>query len=111
MTDIWKGDTQFVSLRNLKKLGVAECNELRQVFLATLVQSLKSLEKMIVLYCSNLEEIFGKKVEAEEMVPYGDIHIHATTSTSSPTPSLGNLASTTIQKCGKLRSLFTTSMV
>lgn len=39
------------------------------------------------------------------------IHIHATTSTSSPTPSLGNLVSITIRGCGKLRNLFTTSMV
>ncbi|KAL9457207.1 hypothetical protein AB3S75_006282 [Citrus x aurantiifolia] len=93
MTDIWKGDTQFVSLRNLKKVRVQDCNELRQVFPANL----------------------GKKAAAEEMVPYrkrrDHIHIHATTSTSSPTPSLGNLVSITIHGCGKLRNLFTTSMV
>ncbi|GAY56206.1 hypothetical protein CUMW_170070, partial [Citrus unshiu] len=93
MTDIWKGDTQFVSLRNLKKVEVHGCNELRQVFPASL----------------------GKKAPAEVMLPYrkrrDHIHIHATTSTSSPTPSLGNLVSITIQSCGKLRNLFTTSMV
>ncbi|KAH9793982.1 hypothetical protein KPL71_004732 [Citrus sinensis] len=93
MTDIWKGDTQFVSLRNLKKVRVQDCNELRQVFPASL----------------------GKKAAAEEMVLYrkrrDHIHIHATTSTSSPTRSLGNLVSITIQRCGKLRKLFTTSMV
>ncbi|ESR61142.1 hypothetical protein CICLE_v10018143mg [Citrus x clementina] len=32
MTDIWKGDTQFVSLRNLKKVRVQDCDELRQYF-------------------------------------------------------------------------------
>ncbi|KAH9793973.1 Disease resistance protein [Citrus sinensis] len=93
MTDIWKGDTQFVSLHNLKKVRVEECDELRQVFPAN----------------------FGKKAAAEEMVLYrkrrDQIHIHATTSTSSPTPSLGNLVSITIRGCGKLRNLFTTSMV
>ncbi|GAY56207.1 hypothetical protein CUMW_170100 [Citrus unshiu] len=93
MTDIWKGDTQFVSLHNLKKVRVEECDELRQVFPANL----------------------GKKAAAEEMVLYRNrryqIHIHATTSTSSPTPSLGNLVSITIRGCGKLRNLFTTSMV
>ncbi|KAK9222798.1 hypothetical protein WN944_011237 [Citrus x changshan-huyou] len=93
MTDIWKGDTQFVSLRNLKKVGVQDCNELSQVFPASL----------------------GKKAPAEEMVPYrkrrDHIHIHTTTSTSSPTPSFGNLVSITIHGCGKLRNLFTTSMV
>ncbi|KAK9226327.1 hypothetical protein WN943_011374 [Citrus x changshan-huyou] len=93
MTDIWKGDSQFVSLRNLKKVIVEECDELRQVFPANL----------------------GKKAAAEEMVLYrkrrDHIHIHATTSTSSPTPSLGNLVSITIRGCGKLRNLFTTSMV
>ncbi|XP_024047580.1 disease resistance protein At4g27190 [Citrus clementina] len=93
MTDIWKGDTQFVSLRNLTKVRVQDCDELRQVFPANL----------------------GEKAAAEEMVLYRNrrdqIHIHATTSTSSPTPSLGNLVSITIRGCGKLRNLFTTSMV
>ncbi|KDO51036.1 hypothetical protein CISIN_1g036269mg, partial [Citrus sinensis] len=93
MTDIWKGDTQFVSLHDLKKIRVVFCDELRQVFPANL----------------------GKKAAAEEMVLYRNrrdqIHIHATTSTSSPTPSLGNLVSITIRGCGKLRNLFTTSMV
>ncbi|KAL9457203.1 hypothetical protein AB3S75_006279 [Citrus x aurantiifolia] len=93
MTDIWNGDTQFVSLRNLKKVRVENCNKLRQVF----------------------PENLGKNAAAEEMVLYRNrrdhIHIHATTSTSSPTPSLGNLVSITIDTCGKLRNLFTTSMV
>ncbi|KDO38605.1 hypothetical protein CISIN_1g005708mg [Citrus sinensis] len=93
MTDIWKGDTQFVSLHNLKKVRVQDCDELRQVFPTNL----------------------GKKAAVEEMVPYrkrrDHIHIHATTSTSSPTPSLGNLVSITIRGCGQLRQLFTTSMV
>ncbi|KAK9226329.1 hypothetical protein WN943_011376 [Citrus x changshan-huyou] len=93
MTDIWKGDTQFVSLRNLKKVIVENCDELRQVF----------------------PENLGKKAAAEEMVldrnRRDQIHIHATTSTSSPTPSLGNLVSITIDTCGKLRNVFTTSMV
>ncbi|ESR61141.1 hypothetical protein CICLE_v10018190mg, partial [Citrus x clementina] len=93
MTDIWKGDTQFVSLHNLTKVRVQDCDELRQVFPANL----------------------GEKAAAEEMVLYRNrrdqIHIHATTSTSSPTPSLGNLVSITIRGCGKLRNLFTTSMV
>ncbi|XP_044473035.1 disease resistance protein UNI-like [Mangifera indica] len=103
MTHIWKGETQYINLCNLKRIRLQMCPKLIELFSQDLLQSLISLEEMGIYCCDNLEEIFIMKEEEEIIPPRKDL-----TTTS---PSLGNLTSIQIEGCDKLKSLFTPSIV
>ncbi|KAK4846424.1 hypothetical protein QYF36_017076 [Acer negundo] len=82
MEQVWKGDSQFMSLCNLKRLKLDYCLELKKLFSPALQQTLLSLEHLEVICCYKLEEIFGKKETAVSQ------EAQATAS-----PSLGKLSS------------------
>ncbi|XP_044473127.1 disease resistance protein UNI-like [Mangifera indica] len=103
MTHIWKGETQYINLCNLKIITLWECPQLVKLFSQDLLQSLFCLEEMMISSCNNLEEIFIMKEEEEIIPPRKDL-----TTTSS---SLGNLTSIEIGSCHKLKSLFTPTIV
>ncbi|XP_044483166.1 disease resistance protein UNI-like isoform X4 [Mangifera indica] len=103
MTHIWKGETQYINLCNLKRIKLWMCPKLVKIFSQDLLQSLICLEEMEICSCDNLEEIFIMREEEEIIPPRKDL-----TTTS---PSLGNLTSIYIFSCNKLKSLFTPSIV
>ncbi|XP_031276696.1 uncharacterized protein LOC116135131 [Pistacia vera] len=110
MTHIWKGDSQYINLGNLKIMRLCTCPNLIKLFSPALLHSLICLEEMKILGCKKLEEIFifGTKEEEEYeekgIVPWRKDH----TITS---PSLRNLTSIRIEECSKLKNLFTPSIV
>ncbi|KAJ4726440.1 Disease resistance protein [Melia azedarach] len=106
MTHIWKGDTQVISLCNLKEIIVEGCL-IREVFPLALQQSLNSLEYVRINRCPNLEEIFGKN---EEKCQDKEVVLWKKDCTIT-TPSLGNLTGISIYSCFKLKYLFTPSIV
>ncbi|XP_044478106.1 disease resistance protein UNI-like [Mangifera indica] len=103
MTHVWKGETQYITLCNLKRIKLSGCPKLVKLFSRDLLQSLICLKEMEISYCGNLEEIFIMREEEEIIPPRKDL-----TTTS---PSLGNLTSVQIVGCNKLKSLFTPSTV
>ncbi|TXG55672.1 hypothetical protein EZV62_020928 [Acer yangbiense] len=61
MEQVWKGDSQLMSLCNLNRLKLDYCLELKKLFSPALQQTLLSLEHLEVICCYKLEETFGKK--------------------------------------------------
>ncbi|KAJ0044357.1 hypothetical protein Pint_04530 [Pistacia integerrima] len=57
---IWKGPTQYLRLKSLKKFEVGECNRLTYLFSLSLAQSLIQLEEVIVDDCERLEHIVSE---------------------------------------------------
>ncbi|KAL5794454.1 hypothetical protein ACOSP7_003048 [Xanthoceras sorbifolium] len=100
MEQIWKGDSQLMSLCNLKRIKLDYCLELRKLFSPPLFQTLLSLEHLEVICCYKLEEIFGK-IEA------GDIQEAQATASSS----LGKLRFISMKSCTQLKNLFTPTIV
>ncbi|KAI9176421.1 hypothetical protein LWI28_002566 [Acer negundo] len=100
MEQVWKGDSQFMSLCNLKRLKLDYCLELKKLFSPALQQTLLSLEHLEVICCYKLEEIFGKKETAVSQ------EAQATAS-----PSLGKLRFILMKSCTQLKTLFAPSIV
>ncbi|KAK0590333.1 hypothetical protein LWI29_025506 [Acer saccharum] len=100
MEQVWKGDSQLMSLCNLKRLKLDFCLELKKLFSPALQQTLLSLEHLEVICCYQLEEIFGKKETAD---------IQEAQAIASP--SLGKLRFILTKSCTQLKSLFTPSII
>ncbi|TXG55669.1 hypothetical protein EZV62_020925 [Acer yangbiense] len=95
MEQVWKGDSQLMSLCNLKRLKLDYCLELKKLFSPALQQTLLSLEHLEVICCYKLEEIFGKIQEAQ----------------ATASPSLGKLRFILMKSCTQLKTLFVPSIV
>ncbi|XP_031284121.1 disease resistance protein At4g27190-like [Pistacia vera] len=60
---IWKGPTQYLRLKSLKKFEVIYCHSLTYLFSSSLAQSLVQLEEVIVDGCKRLEHFVSSSEE------------------------------------------------
>ncbi|KAJ0103351.1 hypothetical protein Patl1_04641 [Pistacia atlantica] len=60
---IWKGPTQYLRLKSLKKFEVKRCHSLTYLFSSSLAQSLVQLEEVIVWRCGRFEHFVSSEEE------------------------------------------------
>ncbi|KAI9187247.1 hypothetical protein LWI28_025932 [Acer negundo] len=86
-----KGPTHLLSLPNLKKLSVYDCDRLTHLFTSTLARNLLQLESICIMGCKELEQIIVKDHTEDDHVQLG---------------LFPNLSSISVKRCGKLKTLF-----
>ncbi|KAK9944575.1 hypothetical protein M0R45_010136 [Rubus argutus] len=59
LTHLWKVETQFECLGNLRRVVVESCLALKSVFLLSTGNDLKELEELEIVSCPSLEDIFA----------------------------------------------------
>lgn len=57
LTHLWTTPTQFECLRNLRRVKILKCENLKSLFLLSTANSLGQLEEIDIQSCSNLEEL------------------------------------------------------
>ncbi|KAK0600110.1 hypothetical protein LWI29_011736 [Acer saccharum] len=98
-----KGPTHLLSLPNLKKLKVDNCNRLRHMFSSSLARNLLQLEELIISWCGELEQIFNEDDAEECNQTLSKDHFQW--------PLLfPNLKRLTVENCYRLRHMFSPSL-
>ncbi|KAK2639060.1 hypothetical protein Ddye_026855 [Dipteronia dyeriana] len=98
-----KGPTHLLSLPNLKRLEVFNCDRLRHMFSPSLARNFMQLEELIISWCGELEEIFNEDDAAEYNQTLLKDHLQWRL-------LFPNLSSIFIRRCDKLKSLFPVSI-
>ncbi|CAK7340801.1 unnamed protein product [Dovyalis caffra] len=65
---LWNGQLPAVSIQNLQRLVVAECENLKYIFSSSMVKSLVQLKHLTVRNCKSLEEIVVAEASTEEEI-------------------------------------------
>ncbi|KAK0602709.1 hypothetical protein LWI29_036175 [Acer saccharum] len=98
-----KGPTHLLSLPNLKKLSVDNCNRLVRMFSPSLARNLLQLEELIIWNCGELEQMFIEDDAAEYNQTLSKDHFQW--------PLLfPNLSLIDIWRCDILKSMFPVSI-
>ncbi|XP_057550928.1 probable disease resistance protein At4g27220 isoform X1 [Amaranthus tricolor] len=95
---IWKGNQQNVSLQNLERIDLEECDTLTSIFTSTLAQSLHKFQFLVINKCHALETVIMQDNQDE-----------ATTNAFSCTfPAVKKIK---VESCGKLNTLLPSCFV
>ncbi|XVF77804.1 hypothetical protein PTKIN_Ptkin14bG0075900 [Pterospermum kingtungense] len=101
LESIWKlqptHQYHHATLQSLKVVKIQHCNALKSIFLACLSPCLLHLQQLTVSDCDELEHVFDFPQETGELKPTHQYHA-----------SLQSLKNVTIQRCNKLKSIFST---
>ncbi|KAI9082394.1 hypothetical protein K1719_035817 [Acacia pycnantha] len=99
---VWRGPMGTLSLQNLKHFKVSGCNNLRTIFSPVILRSIPLLEYIIISECNELEEIMsGTEVEGQH---------HGPPNAQSPKICFPNLQILRVERCNKLKCLFSVSI-
>ncbi|KAL6997800.1 hypothetical protein U1Q18_007925 [Sarracenia purpurea var. burkii] len=69
LTHVWKGSTQFVCLRNLTSVHVADCEKLKSVFSISIARQLIQLQSIYIMRSDKVEVIVSSEGREYEIVP------------------------------------------
>ena len=99
---VWGDDMEVISLQTLRELRVSGCNNLRTICSPEIFKSMILLEVLEISDCNELEEIMSDTEVGEQNQGPPNAH--------SPQICFPNLERLHVQKCNKLKCLFSVAI-
>ncbi|XP_028757993.1 probable disease resistance protein At4g27220 [Neltuma alba] len=96
---VWSGPMEKLSLRNLREFRVSGCNNLKTIFSPVILKRMPPLKCLEISDCDELEEIASS-------AEVGEQHQSPLNSPHSPQICFPNLKRLRVQRCNKLKCLF-----